>query len=219
MDHRLGNALSIQIQRADDANTASKASPELKPPKSTLSDPLYFPHGQTPKHALPSDPDRVGESPKVQRGKHGIGEPKRQHRGDPALGELERPAALVHLILLDDSTLHMIHDSLGVPLLDERMGRIRPLLALEDVEVVVGRVPAAVALGAQRRAKDDQVLGDAGVDDVHATHGAPGIVEHPLGRERGNRRDGPFSRSSSIHAHRRRERALRYQVRPVLFSQ
>lgn len=28
--------------------------------------------------------------------------------------------------------------------------------------------------------EDDQVLGDAGVDDVHAPHGAAGVVEEPL---------------------------------------
>lgn len=28
--------------------------------------------------------------------------------------------------------------------------------------------------------EDDQVLGDTGVDDVHGTHGATGVVEYPL---------------------------------------
>lgn len=34
---------------------------------------------------------------------------------------------------------------------------------------------------AQRGSEDDEVLGDGGVNDVHGTHGATGIVEHPLG--------------------------------------
>jgi len=28
--------------------------------------------------------------------------------------------------------------------------------------------------------KDDEVFGDAGMDNVHGTHGAAGVVEHPL---------------------------------------
>lgn len=207
------------MQWTDDLNISNTAGPGFETPKSILSNSLYLPHGQTPKHALRRDPDGVGERPKVERGKHGIGEPKRQHRGDPTLGELERPAALVHLILLDDATAHVIHDALGVPLLDEGMGRVRPLLALEDIEVVVGRVPAAVALGAQRRAKDDQVLGDAGVDDVHAPHGAARVVEHPLRWEWRNRREGTPDFSSFRAHRRRRKRALRDQVRPILFAQ
>lgn len=31
-----------------------------------------------------------------------------------------------------------------------------------------------------RLTEDDQVLGDAGVDDVHGAHGAAGVVKHPL---------------------------------------
>jgi hypothetical protein len=34
------------------------------------------------------------------------------------------------------------------------------LRARQDVEVVVGRVAAGVAFGAERRAEDDEVLGD-----------------------------------------------------------
>lgn len=50
-------------------------------------------------------------------------------------------------------------------LLLERVGGVGPLLALQDVEVVVRGVATAVALGAEGRTEDDEVLGDAGVDD------------------------------------------------------
>lgn len=56
----------------------------------------------------------------------------------------------------------------------------RPLLAAQDVEVVVGGVQARVPLRAQRRPEDDEVLGDRRVDDVHRTHRAAGVVEDPL---------------------------------------
>jgi hypothetical protein len=100
------------------------------------------------------------------------------------LRELQRPAPLVHLVLLHRPADEVVHRALGVPLHDERVPRRRPLLTLEDVEVVVRRVPARVSLGAQRRAEHDQVLGHARVQDVHAAHGAAGVVEDPLGRER-----------------------------------
>lgn len=95
---------------------------------------------------------------------------------------LERKAALMHLVLLDVSTGKMVHTARLVHLHLELRWVERPLLADKDVEVVIGSVHAGVALGAQGCAEDDEVLGDAGVDDVHATHGTAGIVEHPLGR-------------------------------------
>jgi hypothetical protein len=100
------------------------------------------------------------------------------------LRELQRPAPLVHLVLLRRPADQVMHRPLGVPLHDERVPRRGPLLALEDVEVVVRRVPAGVALGPQRRAEHDQVLGHARVQDVHGPHGAARVVEDPLGRER-----------------------------------
>ena len=38
-----------------------------------------------------------------------------------------------------------------------------------------------MTLGADRGTKEDQVLGNRSVDDVHASHGAAGVVKHPLG--------------------------------------
>ena len=95
---------------------------------------------------------------------------------------LEREAALVHLVLLDVPTGKMVHVTRAVDLHLE-LGRVEgPLLTDEDVEVVIGGVHACVALGADGGAEDDEVLGNAGVDDVHGTHGAAGVVKHPLAR-------------------------------------
>lgn len=78
-----------------------------------------------------------------------------------------------------------------------------PLLAFEDVEVVVCSVTTSMALCTKRRTKDDQVLSDAGckargslsalgafltrrrgwsrtVNNVHGTHSTTGVVEDPF---------------------------------------
>lgn len=75
----------------------------------------------------------------------------------------------------------MMHAALWVPLHRQRVCRCGPLLALQDVEVVVGGVSAGVAFCAERRSEDDQVFGYAGVDQVHGAHGAAGVVEEPFG--------------------------------------
>lgn len=93
----------------------------------------------------------------------------------------------MHLVLLGDTTAHEVHVTRSVPLHLQRARLERPLLADEDMEVVVGGVKARVALRTERRAKDDEVLGDARVDDVHRAHRAAGIVEHPFGAVRVDR--------------------------------
>ena len=55
-----------------------------------------------------------------------------------------------------------------------------PLLADEDVEVVVGGVNSTVSFRAEGRTEDDQVLRDAGVNDVHGAHCTSGIIEDPF---------------------------------------
>jgi len=86
----------------------------------------------------------------------------------------------MHLVLLRDATTHEVHVAGLVSFHFERAGLECPLLSDEDVKVVVGGVEARVALGAERRAKDDEVLGDARVDDVHRAHRAARVVEHPF---------------------------------------
>ena len=90
------------------------------------------------------------------------------------------PASLLHFVLLSHATTHEVHVARPVPLHLQRARLKRPLLSDEDMEVVVGGVEARVALCAERRTKDDKVLGDARVDDEHRTHRATSVVEHPF---------------------------------------
>lgn len=57
----------------------------------------------------------------------------------------------------------MVDAALGIDLWLVGPGGVGELGAEEDVEVVVGGVAAGVALGADRGAEDDEVLGDAWV--------------------------------------------------------
>lgn len=93
----------------------------------------------------------------------------------------------MHLVLLGDTTAHEVHVTGLIPLHLQRARLERPLLADEDMEVVVGGVKARVTLRTEWRAKDDEVLCDARVDDVHRAHRAAGIVEHPFGAVRVDR--------------------------------
>ncbi len=87
----------------------------------------------------------------------------------------------MHLVLLNVPTWQVVHGARTVDLHGEIRGIERPLLPNEDVEVVVGSVHAGVALGTEGRAEDDEVLGDARVDDVHRTHCTTGVADHSLG--------------------------------------
>lgn len=62
-----------------------------------------------------------------------------------------------------------------------RRGVERPLLPDEDVEEVVREVHARVPLRADRRAEDEEVLGEARVHDVHRAHRPARVAQHPLG--------------------------------------
>ena len=56
----------------------------------------------------------------------------------------------------------------------------RPLLTMEDMEVIVRRVKAGVSFGAEWGAEYDEVFSDGGVDDVHGTHSTTSVVEDPF---------------------------------------
>lgn len=86
----------------------------------------------------------------------------------------------MHLVLLSDATTHEVHVAGPVPFHLERARLERPLLADEDVEVVVRRVETRVTLRAERRPEDDEVLRDARVHDVHRAHRPARVVEDPL---------------------------------------
>ena len=120
----------------------------------------------------------------IERTGERICKAKRQHKRNPTLSELQRPTTLVHLVLLDVATTKMVHGAFGIAFLDERVRWVGPLLALEDVEVVVGGVATRVALRTQRRAKHYQILRYRRVDQVHAAHCAARVVEDPFALQR-----------------------------------
>ena len=86
----------------------------------------------------------------------------------------------MHLVLLGDATAHEVHVARAVPFHLKRTRLERPLLADKNMEIVIGRVQTRVALGAKWGAKDDEVLCDAGVYNVHRAHRAACVVEHPF---------------------------------------
>ena len=86
----------------------------------------------------------------------------------------------MHLVLLSDATPHEVHLAGPVPFHLERARLERPLLADEDVEVIVCGVKARVTLRAERRPEDDEVLRDARVHDVHRAHRPARVVKDPL---------------------------------------
>ena len=93
---------------------------------------------------------------------------------------LERKAPFVHFILLGSSPRKIMHGPRSIPFHFQRTGSKGPLFSNQDVEIIISGVQPRVSLRPQRRAKDDQVFGDACVDDVHGAHGAASIVEYPF---------------------------------------
>lgn len=91
------------------------------------------------------------------------------------------PASFVHLVLLGDTTAHKVHIARAVPFHFQGARLEGPLFPDKDMEIVVGGVQTRVALGAKWRPEDDEVLCDAGVDNIHGAHGATCVAEHPLG--------------------------------------
>lgn len=94
---------------------------------------------------------------------------------------LHRKAALVHLVLLCSSSGQQVDVSGLVPLHLESTWPKRPLLANEDVEVIICGMQSSVSLGTEGRTEDDEVFSNGCVNEVHGTHGTAGIVEHPFG--------------------------------------
>lgn len=86
----------------------------------------------------------------------------------------------MHLILLRRSSWEEMNAPSRIPLHLQRARPEGPLFAHKDVEIVVCSVQTRVSFCAERRPEDDEVLGDARVDNVHRAHGSARVVEHPL---------------------------------------
>lgn len=125
---------------------------------------LKLPNQQIRPHLPRRHPRRPPQRIEIKRAEKRIRIPKEQHRRDPAPRVLERKApALGHHVLLDLSAAQVVHRALGIDLglVVARARRVRQLVPGQDMEVVVGCVPARVALGADGGAEDDEVLGYA----------------------------------------------------------
>jgi hypothetical protein len=152
---KTGKAVSIIISKI--LVTPSKVQKTLLSPSPSLQ---LKPH-QIPNHLPSRNPRRRPQRREVQRRRERIGIPKEQHRRDPAARVLERKARRVHLVLLDLAAAQMVHRAGRVDLGLEVAGGVGELGSRQDVEVVVGRVAAGVALGADGCAEDDEVFGYA----------------------------------------------------------
>lgn len=138
-------------------NSASTGATEQLSGKSPvavaiLSHPSFSAHSsqlpleQVGNHLAARDARRLPQRLHVEGARQAVGEAEEEHGRDPAAGVLEREAALGHLVLLHHAAAQVVHAALRVHLrlvLARHVGHLR---ARQDVEVVVGRVPARVAL-------------------------------------------------------------------------
>jgi len=89
-------------------------------------------------------------------------------------------AALVHFVLLHYSPWHEVHHPRRIPL-HLKLSRLEcPLLSDKNMEVIIRGENPRMSLRSKRRTEDDEVLGDARVDDIHSTHRPSGIVKYPF---------------------------------------
>ena len=145
---------------------------------------LDFAMQQIPDHLSSCDLDCAVQRVEVKRAEKRVRKAKGQHGWNPALGQLQRPAAFMHLVLPYNTSLHKVDRALGVHIHDKRMCIRNPLLTLQDVEVIICRVSACVSLRTHGRAEDNEVFGYGRVDEVHGPHGTTGIIEEPFVFER-----------------------------------
>jgi hypothetical protein len=111
---------------------------------------------------------------------------------------LQSPGFGDHSVLLYNSPSQVVDVSRIVDLPCQCSRLIGSLLSSEDMEVIISRMSSSVSLGADGGSKDDQVsvnqllgilcsswddlLGDRGMNDVHASHSPSSIVENPFRR-------------------------------------
>jgi hypothetical protein len=115
---------------------------------------------QVSNHLTAGDPSRPPQRWEVERRAQAIGEAKEQHWRDPAPSVLEGEAALRHLVLLHGATVQVVHGTRRVNLREVLAWCVCPLLARQDVEIVISRVAAGMALRADSRAEDDEIFSD-----------------------------------------------------------
>ena len=105
---------------------------------------LQFPPRQIQHHLPTRNPRRPPQRRKIQRARQPICKAKPQHRRNPAPRVLKCKARALHLVLLDRAAMKMVHGSLRVDFRFISARGVSELRAGDDVEVVVGGVPACV---------------------------------------------------------------------------
>jgi hypothetical protein len=127
--------------------------PTSHTPHSTLQMQTPTPHShhlQLPprqiRHHLPSrNPRHPPQRREIQSAGQPIRKPEAHHGRDPTSRVLESKARALHLVLLDLAATQMMHAALVVDFWYVGPWSVGELRAGDDVEVVVGGVPACVA--------------------------------------------------------------------------
>lgn len=73
--------------------------------------------------------------------------------------------------------MHPKFDGCPLHLFGQGASCVRRLLSIEDVEIVIGSVSTRVTFSANWRPENNEVFRNAGMNNIHPTHGAAGIVE------------------------------------------
>ena len=103
---------------------------------------------QVADHLATGNARRRPQGREIESAGEGIGVTEEEHGRDPATRVLESEARLGHAVLLDVAATKVVDRALGVDLGLEITRRVGELGAMQDVEVVVGRVTASVTFGA-----------------------------------------------------------------------
>ena len=92
----------------------------------------------------------------------------------------KRPTSFVHLILPHHAAFHKIHLPRAIYNFLQ-LTRIKyPLLPDENMEIIVRGMYTRMTFRTERRAKDDKILGDTGMDNIHSSHSTSGVVKNPF---------------------------------------
>src|SRR6266542_110411 len=125
------------------------------------------------------DAQRLRRGGEVERAEHLVGQPERHRQRQRPAGVLHRPHAVgeVHR----PGLLRPHVDAVGRPVypLLELALAVVPHLAVDDGVPEADRVPPRVALRADRRSPDHDVLEDRRVVQLHLDHRAAGVAEDP----------------------------------------
>lgn len=103
---------------------------------------------QIANHLAAGDVARGPQRRNVESAGKAVGKAKEHHWGNPATGILEGKAIVRHTVLLDVAAVQVMDIARTVDLGLEFARHVGPLFASQDVEIVIGSVAAAVALGA-----------------------------------------------------------------------